>query len=524
MGGKRAVLIFPPGLDYITAFLGCLYSQTVAVPAYPPVPTRLQRTLPRLLSLMRDADPAIVLVTSAVKAMAPFLLEQHPDLKELEWLATDEVEENVASNWLEPSIKPDSLAFLQYTSGSTADPRGVMLTHGNLVHNSAVISTALQTNEDLRAVFWLPLYHDMGLIGGVLGTLYCGATSYLMSPLHFLQHPFRWLDAVSRYGADISGGPNFAYDLCVRRVTSEQRATLDLSRWELAFTGAEPVRQATLVRFAEAFAECGFRPSAFYPAYGLAEATLFVSAAQRGQGAITRQVSAKQLALGKVADPLDDDDVHQIVGCGQTRLDMNAIIVNPDTRRRCPENQVGEIWVSGPSIAQGYWQKPEESEETFRAWVLDSDDGPYLRTGDLGFIEDGELFVTGRLKDLIIIGGLNHYPQDIEATVDQAHPAVRAGGNAAFSLDVNGEERLVIVAEVKRQKQLIALDAEAQETLSPKDIKRAIRSAVGRNHEVTAYDVVLLKPGNVPKTSSGKIQRGAARLGYLERSMETWEG
>lgn len=524
VAGERALLLFLPGLDYITAFFGCLYAEVVAVPAYPPDVMRLERTLPRFLGIVNDARPAVVLTTAEILSMVPYLVEEYPDLQGIHWLATDEIAESTATQWQEPPLSPDTLAFLQYTSGSTADPRGVILTHGHLMHNSQLIHQALETNEDTRCVFWLPFYHDMGLIGAILGTLYCGASTMLMSPLHFLQRPFRWLQAVSRHRATISGSPNFGYDLCVRKITPQQRATLDLSSWQLAFSGAEPVRHATLQRFAETFAPCGFRRQAFYPGYGLAEATLFVTGGLRREPPVLYTVNAAMLAQDQVvAAAVAEEEAHTLVGCGRAWLDEQVIIVDPETLTLCPPDRVGEIWVAGPSVAQGYWQRPAETEQTFRAHLADSGAGPFLRTGDLGFLKDGELFITGRLKDLIIVDGLNHYPQDIELTVEQSHPALRPGCSAAFPVDVASQERLVIVAEVRRSKQLASLREEGDTGLAPEDLIRAIRRAVSQRHDLRVHDVVLLRAGSVPKTSSGKIQRRASRAAYLAGTLDVWQ-
>lgn len=274
---ERALLVFPPGLDFITAFFGCLYSQTVAAPTYPPHPARLNRSLPRLQGIAKDSQPIVALTTSDILANLDELLAHSPELEAMHWLATDKIPLDLAAEWKEPEISSETLAFLQYTSGSTAQPKGVMVSHGNLLHNSSLIQDFFETNEDSRGVFWLPSYHDMGLVGGILQTFYCGGNVTLMSPLTFLQHPFRWLQAISRKSATVSGGPNFAYDLCVRKVTEDQKKTIDLSCWRLAFNGAEPIRHDTLKRFADAFAGCGFREEAFYPCYGLAEGTLIVS-------------------------------------------------------------------------------------------------------------------------------------------------------------------------------------------------------------------------------------------------------
>ncbi|MBI5032797.1 MAG: amino acid adenylation domain-containing protein [Chloroflexi bacterium] len=501
--GQRALLLYPPGLDYIAGFFGCLYAGVVAVPAYPPDPARLNRTLPRLQAIIADAQATLVLTTTEIFSFAEFLFDQAPDLAALKWIATDTISNATADDWREPEISHATLAFLQYTSGSTRTPRGVMLTHANLLHNSALISQAFRITPQSIGMVWLPPYHDMGLIGGILQPLYANIPCILMSPVSFLQRPFRWLDAISRYHATISGGPNFAYDLCVRKITPEQRATLDLSSWNLAFNGAEPIRAETLDRFAEMFAPCGFCREAFYPCYGLAEATLIATGGVKRQPPVLFTVQKSALEHHQVAAAVGDNlDRQTLVGCGQALQDI--AVVDPTALTHCAPNQIGEIWIASPSVAQGYWNQPEETRATFHA-RLAGDEKDYMRTGDLGFMRDGELFVTGRNKDLIIIRGRNHYPHDLELTVEQSHPALRPGCGAAFSIEVNGAEELVVVNEVDTRQEFdvdIVVDA--------------VRQAVAEAHDVQVYAVVLIEPRSLPKTSSGKIQRHACRAEYLD--------
>ncbi|HEX5747348.1 MAG TPA: AMP-binding protein, partial [Archangium sp.] len=506
--GERVLLLYPPGLEYIAGFFGCLYAGLVAVPAYPPDPLRLERTLPRLRAVLQDAQASVVLTTSFIQSVGESLFEQAPDLGALRWVATDGLSESAADTWLRPHVEPETLAFLQYTSGSTGMPKGVMLTHGNLMHNLGLISHAFRLRPDSSSVLWLPPYHDMGLIGGILSTLYAGMRTTLMSPLSFLKNPFRWLEALSRSRATVSGGPNFAFDLCVRKVTEEQRQLLDLSHWELAFSGAEPIRPETLDRFTHAFASRGFRREAFYPCYGLAEATLMVSGGEVSAPPILYAASAAALERHQVEDARPGQpDARLLAGCGRTLREQEILIVDPASLARCPAGRVGEIWVSGPSVARGYWRKPEETQRIFQARPSDGGERAYLRTGDLGFLKDGELFVTGRQKDIVIIRGRNHYPQDLEQTAERSHPALRPGCAAAFSLEVEGEERLVLVQEidVRRagdlRKQLEAGEAAAA----------AIRQRLAEVHEVQLHALALIEPGSIPKTSSGKIQRRAAR-------------
>jgi amino acid adenylation domain-containing protein len=495
--GERVLLLFPPGLDFIAAFFGCLHAGAVAVPAYPP---RSPRTLPRLGSIVRDARPAAVLTLSGLRPKLQALTASLPELQDARWLAVDEV--GGAEGWEPPAIAADDPAFLQYTSGSTSAPKGVVVTHANLLHNEEMIRQAFGQSEESVIVGWLPLYHDMGLIGNVLQPLYCGARCILMSPMSFLQRPRLWLEAVGRYGATTSGGPNFAYELCVRKVGSQEREGLDLSSWRVAFNGAEPVRSETMERFVEAFAPRGFRREAFYPCYGLAEATLFVTGGRPGAPFVQASFEASALERHLVEESAGPG-ARSLVASGRPWSGQRVAVADPETGVELPSERVGEVWVQGPSVARGYWGNPEQTARTFGA-RLASGEGPFLRTGDLGFIQDGRLFVTGRLKDLIILRGRNHYPQDLELTAERAHPALRPGCGAAFSVDVDGEESLVVVHEVERHP-----GADLDE------IAGAVRRAVAEEHEVQVRDVVLLRAGTLPKTSSGKVQRHACRAGYL---------
>jgi amino acid adenylation domain-containing protein len=506
LSGERALLLHPPGLEYIAAFFGCLYAGVGAVPAYPP---RNARGTPRIQAVVRDAQAAIALTTKDWLPKVQALMAEKTHLESLQWLATDDITPEIEADWQAPFIHPDTLAFLQYTSGSTGTPKGVMLSHANLLHNAAVTYRCMEHSPASTFISWLPMYHDMGLIGGILQPLYGGFPCILMPPAAFLQRPYRWLQAISHYQGTTSGGPNFAYDFCVRKATPEQRATLNLSTWSVAFNGAEPVRQDTLERFAATFAECGFRQSAFYPCYGMAEASLIVSGGLKAAPPQFKTIQAEALEQGQVKDANSEPDAQTIVGCGQTMPDQQIVIAHPETRVRCQPHEVGEIWVAGSSVGQGYWNRPPETEETFQAYLADSGAGPFLRTGDLGFLAQGELFVTGRLKDLIIIRGRNLYPQDLEMTAERSHPALRAGSGAAFTVTVGSEEQLVIVQELEfRQKPDGA------------EVTGEIRRAIADHHEVQAHSVVLIKPGTIPKTSSGKIQRRACRSAFLAGTLD----
>jgi len=532
--GDRALLLYPPGLEFVTAYLGCLYSGIVAVPIYPPHPARLEKMMPKVLAVTNDAKPSIALTTSSILDKIAISFRQKPDIDTMCWLATDEVVKDLAEKWQEWEISSDGIAFLQYTSGSTTMPRGVMVSHGNLMYNLYLIQRYYEHSPDSQGVIWLPPYHDMGLIGGILQPLYSGFPVTLMSPVAFLQRPFRWLKAISRFKATTSGGPNFAYDLCVRRITAEQRSALDLSSWDVAFNGAEPIDHEILERFTEYFAPCGFRYEAFYPCYGLAEATLMVSGGFKADRPIIKKFQLSALEQNKVVmDTGNNESTRSLVGCGQTMPGQKIVIVDPVSLTLCPADEIGEIWVSGPSIAPGYWNRQSETAHTFKAYVADTKEGPFLRTGDLGFLKDGELFVTGRLKDLIIIDGINHYPQDVEKTVEQSHNSLRVSCCAAFSINTDQGEQLVVAAEVdhrylpKPSLQCNDITPDRKLThrvlLDVKEIVKTIRKAVSEYHDLQVYDIILLKAGSIPKTSSGKIQRHACKARYLAGTLEGWE-
>jgi acyl carrier protein len=506
--GERVLLLYPPGLDYVAAFLGCMYAGVVAVPAYPP---RLNRPIDRLQGIAADSKASVALTTTDIMSNLERRLAYAPEMKTLRWLSTDDGED-VAGGWRRPEAGASTLAFLQYTSGSTAAPKGVMVTHGNLLHNLAMIYHGFGHTADSQMVSWLPPYHDMGLIGGVLHPLYGGFPAALMPPASFLQRPIGWLQAISRLGADSAGAPNFAYDLCVRKITPEELTTLDLSNWTKAFNAAEPIRRETLERFAGAFAPCGFRWEAFYPAYGLAEATVFVSGGTKMDPPVELPVEGAGLERDRVvaASSTEGKGIRTLVGCGRALADQKIVVVDPGSLTRCPPDRVGEVWVSGPSVAQGYWGKVKETKSTFRARLADTGEGPFLRTGDLGFLHHGELFVTGRLKDLIIFRGRNHYPQDIEQTVEQSHVALRPGCGAAFSVQSGEGEQLVIVHELERR---YVRSADTDEVIV------AVRRAVAKHHELEIHAVALVRTGSIPKTSSGKIQRRGTKAAYLEGTL-----
>ena len=507
--GERGLLLYPPGLDFISAFFGCLYAGVVAIPAYPP---RRNQNLWRLQAIIADSQARFTFTNAVLFPSLENQWAKDPELGAMEWIVTDEIDHHLREDWLEPTLEKNSLAFLQYTSGSTGTPKGVMVSHHNLLINSADLDRGWGHDQDSVMVTWLPTFHDMGLIYGVIQPLYKGFLCYMMSPASFMERPLRWLQALSDKQATHSAAPNFAYDLCVRKIPPEKRATLDLSHWCMALNGAEPVRAEVLKKFAEAFQVSGFKATALCPGYGLAEATLKVTAVSYDSPPYFYPVQANALEKNKIVGATETDtNVQTLVGCGWTTIDTQIVIVNPETLKPCSPEIVGEIWVSGSTIAQGYWGKPQETQETFQAYLADTGAGPFLRTGDLGFIKDGELFVIGRLKEIILIRGRNNYPQDIELTVQNSHPALRPSCGAAFTVENKGEEKLVVVQEVERT-WLRKVDID--------EVKRAIRKAVVQEYDLQVYAIALIRTGSLPKTSSGKIQRRGCRAKFLEGSLE----
>ncbi|MEH2360894.1 beta-ketoacyl synthase N-terminal-like domain-containing protein [Nostoc sp.] len=508
--GSRGLLVYPPGLEFIAAFFGCLYAQVVAVPVYPP---RHHQKISRLQVILNDAQAKVILTTKELLInIKNHFAEHNLALAGFNCITTDNIVSNQIVTLHRSGINSETIAFLQYTSGSTGMPKGVMVSHRNLLHNSEYIKQAFELTQDSVSVTWLPSFHDMGLIDGIIQPLYTGFLGVLMPPTAFVQQPIRWLRAISHYKANHSGGPNFGYELCVKHTTPEQRQNLDLSRWCSGYSGAEPVRKETLERFADTFRPYGFRSSFFYPCYGMAESTLMISGGTVKNEPIYCTVQADALEQNRVVKTsFDKQNTRHLVGCGSSWLDTKIVIADPKLLIRCPSDRVGEIWVSGSSVTQGYWNRPEQTQQTFQAYLADTGEGLFLRTGDLGFLLDGEIFITGRLKDLIIILGRNHYPQDIEQTVEQCHIALRLNNGAAFSVDVNGEEKLVIAQEIERT---------YLRKLNASEVIEAIRQAVAQQHDIEIYAVLLLKTASLPKTSSGKLQRSACRTEFLSGSLD----
>ncbi|SFW18525.1 Acyl-CoA synthetase (AMP-forming)/AMP-acid ligase II, partial [Nitrosovibrio sp. Nv17] len=501
--GERVLILLDNDLHYVAAFFACLYAGMIAVPAFPPESARAQH-LARLVAIAADSGARCILATEAVRGMLEAAtISIAPEAL---FLAVDASGSDPAPQWREHAPAESDIAFLQYTSGSTGAPKGVMVSHGNLMANERAIEEGLSVRADDVFVSWLPLYHDMGLIGGLLQPVHRGIPVALMTPRHFLERPLRWLEAISRHRGTISGGPDFAYRLCAERVREDRLQALDLSSWRIAFSGSEPVRHETLESFVAGFAPAGFAAEAVYPCYGLAEATLFVTGGRRGAGMVAHAFSREALVQGRA---LPEQAGAMLVGCGAAPAGHRLDIVDPERLAPLPDGGVGEIWASGPSISLGYWQRAQETRERFaerggRRW---------LRTGDLGFRHDGQLYITGRLKDLIIVRGQNIYPQDIEHAIETGVEMVRKGRIAAFSVETGAGEGIGVAVEVSRGMQK-RVPAEA--------LVAALAEAVGMACHEPLSVAVLLNPGALPRTSSGKLQRSACRQGWLDRTLDAY--
>jgi acyl-CoA synthetase (AMP-forming)/AMP-acid ligase II len=507
--GDRAVLLFPPGLDFVVAFFGCLLAGVIAVPLMIP---RRDSTRDASTAILTDCSPRFAITRRDLVTVS------RPDLADrfagagLEWLCIDWPGEPHSANIPLPGVQRGDIAFLQYTSGSTSTPKGVIVSHDNLLQNLEMIRIAFGNTPQSTHVTWVPHYHDMGLILGILQSLYVGALCVLMAPVSFLQRPLSWLRAIHEYQAEVAGGPNFAFDLCVKRHRSEEMRGVDLSCWKLAYNGAEPVRAETIDRFAATFARYGFAANSAHPAYGMAEATLLISSGRRGASPIIRTVRRSALQHHEAVSSTQSADAQRVIGCGRPLVHTRLAIVDPENRRRLRAGQIGEIWVSGPHVAQGYWRNSQATNAVFRAVIDDEPAEVWLRTGDLGFLdENSELYITGRIKDLIIIRGVNHYPQDIENTVQDCHPALRQHCGAAFSvLGQNDEEQLVIVQEVERI---------YRHRFTIGEVIESVREAVTREHDIAPREIVLIRTGALPQTTSGKIQRGLTKQMFLAGSL-----
>ncbi|MFD9477536.1 MULTISPECIES: fatty acyl-AMP ligase [Streptomyces] len=489
--GAHVLILLPPGLDYIVAIYGCFMAGMVAVSAAPPTPAQFDRALPRLKSIVNSADAQVVLSSRSLGEVAGKFATLERRGTPVPWIDF----EGLPAVPADPvPCGPDDLAFLQYTSGSTAEPRGVMLSHRNLMVNCAAISANFGTSSDTVCFSWLPPYHDMGLIGTILHPTLIGAPCHAISPVTAIRRPMRWLQAMSRFKAEFSGGPNFMYDLCVRRHKHSDLAGLDLSHWRVAANGAEQVRPTTLRAFTEAFGPIGFRPEAFSPAYGMAETTLLLTT-NGPVGATVAFFDEAGLRQGKAVP----GQGVLLAGSGRVIEGHRVVVVDPDTGELCADDTIGEVWATGPSVAGGYWEAPEATGATFGARLAGGeDDSPYLRTGDLGFLMDGELFITGRRKELIIINGANHHPHDIEAAAEDGESLLRTHCSAAFALEREGEARLGLVMEAAAGEHDLAV---------LQQVMAGVRARVAAAGGPRVDSLVLVPPRAVPKTTSGKIQR-----------------
>lgn len=521
--GDRALLMYPAGLDFIIGFMACIYAGIIAVPVYPANSSRAKQQLPKLSSIADCAKSEIILTNNNFINLLPSLLSDCPILSKANIINTTTIDLSMADQWTMPSVSEDSLALLQFTSGSTASPKGVMISHGNVMNNLKFIHKCEGHNEDSISVSWLPAYHDMGLIEGILAPSYGAYPAYLMSPQAFIQQPYRWLKAITKYKASHSGGPNFSYQYCSKAISKQQREQLDLSSWRVAYNGAEPVRLQSMKKFNDVFKNYGFNFNAFHPVYGLAESTALASSR------VSNSDSKKIVTLEKNIKS-NVDFQHELVSCGE--IDDNTIIkiVDAETLRQCQEGDEGEIWLKGPSVAQGYWNNTEQTQRYFEAYTADTHEGPFLRTGDLGIMHENELFVSGRIKDMIIIRGRKIYPQDLEFSIAQNHPLIRNNGVAAFSIEANSSEYLAIMAEVNVPR-VGKIYSESQQSIiehpySLKELTQDLIECVALHHETQVACALLVKPGVVSKTSSGKVQRFACRENYLSGNLQplySWE-
>ncbi|MBC2581090.1 fatty acyl-AMP ligase [Clostridium sp. DJ247] len=512
--GKRVIILFTFGLEYIEAYFGCLYAGAIPVPAYSPDASSFFSQ--RLHWMITDSQASFVLTTSVIKeSIECEFIELITDYN-LSWITLDTIIDDFSDKWNMPLIRKDSMAFLQYTSGSTSTPKGVIVTHSNLLHNISLIGSCFKPllekkTENLNAVIWLPPFHDMGLIGGILALPYHGVTVHLMSPFAFMQQPYRWLEAISNFRSQISAAPNFAFDYCIKNISEEQKQRLNLSSWKIVFNGAEVIKPIIMEEFTKVFEPFGFRKETFYPCYGLAESSLIVSGGLMEAKPIIKAFDKSALEENIVVEcDYNEKNAKALVGCGTKLSDGEIIIVNPHTTSLCKSNELGEIWLKSPSISKGYWNNSKLTDETFKATITDTQDGPFLRTGDLGFIYEEELFITGRLKDLIIINGRDINPNDIEHTVEVIHPLFCMNNNAAFSIEIDEKEVLTLVQEVRSE----------FKGIEEEEVKSEVAKVIKEIYDIDIYDIIFIKRGSIRKTSSGKIQRRACKEDYLKKVLE----
>lgn len=502
--GGRVMLMLPQTLDYVRAFLGCQLAGAIAVTLFPP----RSRSISRFAAIIEDCDAQVAVIERAALDLVEEMVARHAALARVHWLVVEDIAlDGDGACPVHPAARAD-VAFLQYTSGSTSTPKGVMVTHGNLLEHTRLFAGMTGMSSDSVLVSWLPLFHDFGMIGMALQALMLGARAVIMSPFTFTKRPLYWLEAISAYRGTHSGGPNFGFQACCE-AAGELPAGTDLSSWTCAIDGAEPVRHATLCAFAARFARYGFRAEALSPGYGLAEATLAVSVKRAEPGAsLALHIDGKAAGRREVVPMIGDGgDARELVSCGVPGTEL--LVVDEHTREPAAPGRIGELWLRGPTVAAGYWNRPDDTARTFAAELAGQPGARYLRTGDLGFLHHGELYIAGRIKDIMIVRGENIYPQDVELTVETSHPTLRPGGGAAFVV-AEGDDALVIVQEVRRADDA-ALDVDG--------VCARIRAEIVDGHGVDVAEVVLIRPSTLPKTSSGKVQRGAARAAYLDGTL-----
>ncbi len=503
--GPRVVLMFQPGLSFVATFFGCLAAGLVAVPVYPP---KRREECAHLRNILQAAEASLLVCDPPSAALLARFVQageapMQPVPMVIDWQEDESAVAERAASFRPPDVQADDTAFLQFTSGSTGQPKGVIISHANIMANQQVIQRAFGHDASTKVLGWLPFYHDMGLLGILMQPVYLGRPCVLMPPAAFIQKPLRWLKAIAKYGISTSGGPNFAYELCVKSISDEQlqaHPELDLSSWQLAFSGAEPVRAETLARFAAKFAAYGFSSRAFYPCYGMAETTLLLTGIEKQASPQVATLDAQALETGHARDANSNASIRHAVSCGRVWGEHGVVIIDPDSGAALPENAVGEIWASGPSVAQGYWNRPQATRENFQLTHPNYPGRHFLRTGDLGFLREGNLYVTGRLKTLLIVNGKKYYPHDIEATVTPLHPAFRSQ-TAIFSDEDRVPPRIILVQEVYTH---LAKKIDLGNTI------KQIQSHVLGQHGIK-LDEVILTSDRIPVTSSGKTRHAECR-------------